>query len=219
MGHQFILHILLSMGRFETVLDLTLHENLREVLRYARLIEGKNDKDSLIMYAKQLTQKFIEEQLVSFPNAYRVLDTYINLAAQWFDVVIFHDLMPIVDLPPFLQSNLNTSIEQKIVNHWKSTKRAFVEAALTEIGSHSVELNNIPSQVEFDSASIEQLLDWDADDSFTKGPHQSDQSFVEQRTAIAMNVAAIDNYLNICSDNGGSFVKCVGARGAPRSGK
>ena len=44
MGNQFILHILLSMRRFETEVDLTLHESLRASLRYAKLIGPENDE-------------------------------------------------------------------------------------------------------------------------------------------------------------------------------
>ena len=37
-GSQFILHILLSMGRFDTELDLILHSSLKESFRYVQLI-------------------------------------------------------------------------------------------------------------------------------------------------------------------------------------
>ena len=61
MGHQFILHILFSMGQFETELDLTLHTTLKYALRYAKLIGDEEDNESLEMYAKKLTRKFVEE--------------------------------------------------------------------------------------------------------------------------------------------------------------
>ena len=37
-GAQFILHIMLSMGKFDTEIDLSLHPSLRESLRYTQLI-------------------------------------------------------------------------------------------------------------------------------------------------------------------------------------
>ena len=43
-GASFLLHILLSMGRFETEIDLTLHENVKAYFRYAKLI-GPNDDE------------------------------------------------------------------------------------------------------------------------------------------------------------------------------
>ena len=75
MGHQFILHILLSLGRFETELNLILHSNLQDSLQHAKLIGRKNDEASFQLYSNQLLEKFIKEQLIFFPNLYRILDS------------------------------------------------------------------------------------------------------------------------------------------------
>ena len=47
MGPRFILHILLSLGQFDTELDLILHPTLCDSLRYARLIGPLDDDESL----------------------------------------------------------------------------------------------------------------------------------------------------------------------------
>ena len=47
MGHQFILHIILSLGIFEIELDLNIHITLNYALRYAKLIGTYDDKESL----------------------------------------------------------------------------------------------------------------------------------------------------------------------------
>ena len=61
---RFMLHILLSMGQFETDIDLILHQSLRESLRYAQLIGPLDDEQSLRQYAHELLKRFIEEQLM-----------------------------------------------------------------------------------------------------------------------------------------------------------
>ena len=45
-GPRFILHIMLSLGEFETELDLILYPTLRDYLRYAGLIGELNDEES-----------------------------------------------------------------------------------------------------------------------------------------------------------------------------
>ena len=45
-GHKFILHVLLSMGRFTTEVELTMHSSLRESFRAAKLIEPENVLES-----------------------------------------------------------------------------------------------------------------------------------------------------------------------------
>ena len=47
MGVQFLLHILLSMGRFSTEIDLMKHSSLRKSFMYAKLIGLNDDKESL----------------------------------------------------------------------------------------------------------------------------------------------------------------------------
>ena len=66
LGPRFILHVLLSLGEFETEIDLLLHRNLREAFRYAKLIGPENDEASLKYYSSQLLKRYIEEQLVFF---------------------------------------------------------------------------------------------------------------------------------------------------------
>ena len=44
MGTQFLLQLLLSLGRYVTALDLLQHATLRELFWYAKLIGSCNDK-------------------------------------------------------------------------------------------------------------------------------------------------------------------------------
>ena len=96
------------------------------------------------------------------------------------------------------------------MDYCKLSKHAFVEAPLTEIGTESAELNNIPKQHDFGNASINSPLEWDAAKKFTKVLCQSNESFSEQRRAIEMNVSAIDHHMKVSGDHGRRFVKCVG---------
>ena len=79
---------MLSMGRFETEVDLTLHGSYRECLRYCGLIGPNNDEASLKQYAKSLTKRWIEEQVQYFPNAQRVIDFWIITYLTQLDVII-----------------------------------------------------------------------------------------------------------------------------------
>ena len=61
LGHQFILHILLSLGKFETELDLTVQNSLRDSLQYAKLIGPQRDMISLKQYSSKLLKTYIVE--------------------------------------------------------------------------------------------------------------------------------------------------------------
>ena len=99
MGPRFILHILLSLGEFDTELDLILHRTLRDSFRYAKLFGPLDDDESLKEYSNHLLRKYIENQLVYFPNSSKVLDQWIVTAGDLFESVIFRNEIPITDMP------------------------------------------------------------------------------------------------------------------------
>ena len=47
MNTRFLLHLLLSMGHYETEYDMILHPTLRESFKYAKLIGAEVDEESL----------------------------------------------------------------------------------------------------------------------------------------------------------------------------
>ena len=73
LGVQFIHHILISLGRFTTEIDLTMQPSIRESLRYATLIGPSNDEEDLQRYSDQLLYLWIKEQLQYFPIGRRIL--------------------------------------------------------------------------------------------------------------------------------------------------
>ena len=216
MGPRFILHILLSLGEFDTEMDLILHRTLRESLRYAKLIGPLDDDASLKEYSNQILRKYIEEQLQYFPNSSNVLDTWIVTAADLFDSVIIRNEMPITDMPPAHQTALNESKDKEVLDTWISMKEKFLGASFREMDS-CVDLYSIPSIDDIKICSRNHPLDWDAVLNFRKHADQSQQSFDDQMLAVQNNVAAIDQYSNYTSQC--VFVKCRIIAGSPGSGK
>ena len=100
MGTQFILHILLSVGRYSTEIDLLKHSTLRESFRYAKLIGSREDDDSLEIYSSEVFLLFIVEQLIYYPNSRFLIDSWIITSAQLFNDTILYNMIPITDMPP-----------------------------------------------------------------------------------------------------------------------
>ena len=95
------------MGRFDTDVDMTMQITLYDALCYAKLVETDNVKESLKQYSRSLLWRFIEEQLVHFPNPFREIDSFIINYVQIFDDVIIKDSIPITDMPPLLQTEIS----------------------------------------------------------------------------------------------------------------
>jgi len=115
LGPRFILHILLSLGEFETEIDLILHENLRESFRYAKLIGLENDEASLKEYSSHLLKRYIEEQLIFFPNSIKVLSQWIVTAGCLFDSVII-----IIKVPMGTNVSMNPLIEARKLKKFRT---------------------------------------------------------------------------------------------------
>ena len=183
MGTQFILHLLLSMGHFSTEIDLTLHATLRESFRYAKLIEPQNNHASLLEYSNQLLRKFIETQLIYFPNSKRIIDSWIIAAGELLEEVIVNDSIPISDMPPVQQTTLYSDCEEKSLNYIKEIKKKLIKSAFSELKQDSIQNCSIPSEEEIFDAPKENPLNWNALQSFSQSDNQPDDSFVEQRFA------------------------------------
>ena len=106
LGVQFIHHILISLGRFTTEIDLTMQSSIRESLRYAKLIGSSNDEEDLQHYSNQLLYMWIEEQLQYFPIGRKILSEWIVIAGDLFDSVIVRDELSITQMPAVQLSSL-----------------------------------------------------------------------------------------------------------------
>jgi hypothetical protein len=145
-GIQFIHHLLLSMGRFETEIDLILHPTVRETLRYAKLIGPSNELDDLQHYSNQLLYQWIDQQLQYFPNSRRVVAEWIVIAGELLDGIIIRDELPISDMPPVQLSTLFGSNDEDIKENILALKRRFVEAIALELGDVYTECN-VPKRI------------------------------------------------------------------------
>ena len=215
-GTQFILHILLSLGRYVTEIDLLHQVSLKESFRYAKLIGQNNDEDSLQLYSNNVFVRFIEEQLIYFPNSRSLIDDWITTAGELFDDVIIRNTIPITEIPSVQRTTLASSIEDKCKEYVEKQKKETIQSALKELEDAS-ERCNIPSIDQLLSATKENPLDWNALESFTEPSSlQNDLSFAEQRQSTKICTEAIDDYANVFKS---SMIKSCTIRGYAGSGK
>ena len=196
MPHQFILHILLSLGRFQTEIDLNQHTSLRNAFRYAKLIGLNNDEESLRQYSDQLFVRFVEEQLIFSPNSRQIIDPWIHACGELFDDVIIEGTIPITEMPSVQLTSIMKSVDEKCEALRNKIKEEVVSSAFKELGG-ALERCNVPSKEDFLSASKEDPLPWDASNSLQKSHSQPDQSFEEQSFAIKKCCDTINEYANI----------------------
>ena len=214
-GAHFILHIMLSMGKFDTEIDLSLHPTLRDSLRYCQLIGLSDSPEDLTQYSNELMLKYFKEQVTTFPNSKHVLQSWIVEAAELFDSVIIENKLSTNDLPAVQQTALFNELDERNRAFLEEVKSNVIDAALNELGQQTIENCKIPTKEDLMSCSKEYPLSWDPIENFTQNEGQPDESFREQKLALQLMKEAADEYLSF----GNTFVKCTGIRGAAGSGK
>ena len=194
--HQFILHLLLSLGRYKTEIDLVQHASLRDAFRYAKLIGNNNDKESLLKYNDNIFVCFIEKQLVYFPNSRQIIDTWIQSTGELLDEVIINDNIPITEMPSVQLTSILKSVNAKCVSVINKLKKDVVSSTLKELDGSS-EACNIPCLNDFLEATKSSPLEWNACHNLTQTSNQPYKSFTEKYFAIKTCAEAIENYSNI----------------------
>ena len=66
---HFLIHIILSLGKYDTEFDASTHPSFRNCLCEVDFIRKNKDEELLKQYVKNLTQLYIESQVVYYPNS------------------------------------------------------------------------------------------------------------------------------------------------------
>ena len=141
---------------------------------------------------------------------------WVNTAGEIFDSVIKRDEIAITDIPPALQTSLDTSYDDKVISAVDNMKLTLISAAFREIGNN-VTLYNIPSPEHLMECTRDHPVIWNAEENYVQAPHQNISSFGEQKFAVTYACNTIDRYLD-CSRQS-TFTKNLVITGAPGSGK
>ena len=104
------------------------------------------------------------------------------------------------------------SREEDVLASHQEIRCNVIDADIKELEFAVVDCN-IPSKEELMAATINEPLEWDAIESYSKFANQSEESFKEQKLAITTCIDAMDDYRDsLCQ---GTCTKNVGIRGLP----
>ena len=112
---HFLLHIILSLGKYDTKMDALTHPSFRDILRSVKLIGENNDEESLKQYVRDITKLYIESHIVYYPSSMKETVTYIVIAYGIFEDVTINNSILNFELPPFIVNALrdNTTVRNK----------------------------------------------------------------------------------------------------------
>lgn len=219
-GTQFLLHIMLVLGEFETELDLRTGGRLIESLAKAKLVPEKVLKDDvadkdLKSASIDIVRRVINEIIPLQPVSMSKLDDFVVKTKQLLDSVLLGDEIPMTDLPPSTLTELLRGNSKMMEEEWKERRSKQLDAIYDNLKA----IKGIPNQEAVMKATKSRPVLWtDPDETFTRTPQQSVESHKEQQVALKLGVNKVRSYSRQHSENMG-YTKGLLVNGAPGAGK
>ena len=214
-AHQFLIHIVLSLGKYDTEFDALTHRTSRDCFRSAGLIGNATDVVSLKQYSNQLCRKYIEEQVVYYPNSISRAETIVVMAKKVFDDAIIHNALSMNELPPFTMTTLRTVRTEENDLFWRKMKNSQLNSVYASL-EHTP---GVPSRQSVSEVDRENPMVWNPTNTIPQYERQSEESYEEQKEAINLCVNQINKYRNANEGGQTTYTKNPVVYGAPGTGK
>lgn len=216
-AHQFLTHIILSLGKYDTEIDALSHPNTRDCLRAVGLIGNSSDADQLRQYSNNLTRLYIEEQLVYYAISLRVGETFIVTSKNVMDNAIVNDSLSMNELPPFTMATLRMSTTAQNKQWWADMTNLQLDSIYSTRSLQQTD--GMPTREDINNVTRDTPLMWNPTDVMTRYERQSEASFAEQKYAIGLEVDQINRYRNANQEGNFTCLKNTVIYGAPGTGK
>lgn len=204
---RFLIHIILSMGRYETEVGVFDVANLRQSFQEAQLIA---DAEHPTVQEKNLIlRRYILEQLVYMPGGTVSFDRHLVHANNALYSLLIEGDLQFFATPLVLRYELVSQAVDAVHQRQRHTRKNFAEA-LHYLGNP---INGLPPVDDLVNATLPNPLPWIP--VLQQGPTQSAESFQEQQAALQMGIRAIDEFRS----GQLAFVRAPILLGPPGSGK
>ncbi|KAF4714116.1 hypothetical protein FOZ62_022488, partial [Perkinsus olseni] len=204
---RFLIHIILSMGRYETEVGVFDVANLRQSFQEAQLIA---DAEHPTVQEKNLIlRRYILEQLLYMPGGTVSFDRHLVHANNALHSLLIEGELQFFATPLVLRYELVRQAVEAIHQRQRDTRKNFAEA-LHYLGNP---INGLPPVDDLVNATLQDPLPWVP--VLQQGATQSAESFQEQQAALQMGIRAIDEFRS----GQLAFVRAPILLGPPGSGK
>ena len=181
---NFLTHVLLTFGNFETEISLFKHCSMTKAFASAGLIDDANNPTEEEILT--ITKRYVLQESIFKPGGSRTEDRKLVLAHKVFKSLLIDGSVEYDECPSIFHHSLQDEVTAKC--------RAFAESQLRLlILSFAGPCSDlIPSETDLLSASCRNPLDWFP--ILEKAPDQTDVSHQEQILVLGNVVANLDKY-------------------------
>ena len=202
-GNRFLIHVLLSMGKFNNEGELFAGTTMTKFFQNAQLLPINlpvTEED-----VQHITRRFITEQLLFVPGGTMAFDRYCVAAYELLHATLLENSMATTDVPSYLYTTLVEGANDTTLQ-FHNDLRGSLAAALSHFP-------NVPSKEALDEASKNAPLDWMP--TMIRLEDQSLDSFNEACRVLQRTCRAIDTYTSATVRPPKSVIVC----GGPGTGK
>ena len=186
---RWLIHILLSMGEFDCETNLLGHGDMVENFVRAGLIsEDRSHREEDI---KNLTARYITEQLVFLPGGAKQFDRHAVAAYNVLRCALIEGGLPLGGMPATLYTHIVAEQDRKSRAHILSGQKFLATTILRDLGK--ARMMSLPTNIDdVVEASPASPLNWRAE--LKRVPGQSKESFEEQKLAISLATQQLNKY-------------------------
>jgi hypothetical protein len=215
-GSNFLLHMMLVLGEFDTELDLRAAGSMKDSLAMAKLIptEDLRNEEALYEYGKALLSKVVHHILPLQPVTMPVMDEFIVKSDQLIQSILLRDTIPITDMPACILADVFNQKTEELEKEWKTRRESQLDSMMATL--RMVPSHLLPDKKAVMEATKENEVKWDPL-SLPQAEGQSDESVTEQKMALSIGVNAVNRYCKQFRCE--SHTKGVLNNGAPGAGK
>lgn len=214
-SNDFLYHIMLVLGEYDTEYDFKVASSMKHSLAKAKLIpfEALEDDAKLAEASTHLLKRVIEEVLPLQPVTMTKIDDFIVKADELLHSVLFEDSIPMTSLPSCILSELLNEKNEEMEREWKHRRSAQLDSMM--LGLKGV--SGLPKKEDVLNATKVSPIKWNPLEVIKQTEEQSDESYNEQQFALSLGIKAIDSYSRQFGKQ--RYAKGILTNGAPGAGK
>jgi predicted GIY-YIG superfamily endonuclease len=189
---SFLYHLLLSMGRFTTELELLSQGSLKKAFQSAGLFTCSVNRVEMEKSVQQLATNYVVKQLSHHPMGTRYLNTELVTAVRTLNNFFLNDAIVSASVPSALFTKIRTECLEDIETYYHKTQRTLAESFLKHL-STVFDVKLLPTMAELFPSQGTYTGGFSPFD-LPKNEHQSQLSFEEHTKGYKMAEQMVDHY-------------------------
>ena len=193
---RFLFHVLLSMGEYDTEMELLTHANMRGAFLNAKLVNIPNLDASVTA----LLRRYILQHLCYYPIATKKFDKFLEAADRTIRDAVIHNTIPMTDTPSCLYTTLLTVIDDRTQGRVNAIRTDAIRAAYAEIRAGYTNHNGVttlPPNFPTESDFLRGQTPWNG--TLERSPAQTRESYEEQLQVRNCIQIRVRKYMDVSS--------------------